>query len=138
MTRSSLESQRWSITLLRVVVGIVFVMHGGQKWFVYGPHGTATAFAQMHIPLPMISALLTMTAELLCGLALIVGLLTRIATLPLMIEMIVALLFVHIRNGFFLPVGCEYVLVLLAALIAIRTLGPGEASMDNSVGGRRR
>jgi putative oxidoreductase len=121
-----------------VVVGIVFVMHGGQKWFAWGPHDTAANFTRMHVPLPMISALLTMAAELLCGLALIVGLFTRIATIPLMIVMTVALLFVHIRNGFFLPVGCEYVLVLLVALIAIRTLGPGEASMDNSVGGRRR
>ncbi len=139
MARTSSEAQRWSIALLRVVVGFTFLMHGGQKWFSLGPHATAAMFAEMHIPLPYLSALLAGTAELLCGLFLILGLMTRLATVPLMIVMLVALLGVHLRHGFFMRNGgAEYVLLLLAALLAIRALGPGEAAMDNSVGGRRR
>lgn len=138
MARTSSEAQRWSITLLRVIVGFVFLMHGWQKWFTLGPHDTAASFSALHIPFPLFSALLAMTAELFCGLFLILGLFTRLATIPLMITMIVALLWVHLRNGFFLPYGCEYVLVMLAALMVIRTLGPGEASMDRAFGGKRR
>ncbi len=138
MARSSTETQRWSITFLRVIVGFVFLMHGGQKWFSFGPHGTAASFSSLHIPFPFLSALLAMSAELFCGLFLVLGLFTRPATIPLIIVMLVALLSVHIRHGLFLPYGCEYVLVMLAALIAIRTLGPGEASIDKAFGGRRR
>ncbi len=141
MSRSSTEAQRWSVALLRVNIGLVFLMHGGQKWFIWGLHDTAARFSLLHVPFPLVSALFAMTIELFCGLFLILGLFTRLATVPLIIVMLAALFWVYIRHGFFLTPtnpGCEYVLLRLAALIAIRTLGPGEASMDKTFGGRRR
>ena len=49
-------NQSWGITVLRVIVGIVFLAHGWQKLFGFGFHGTAGMFAGMGIPLPAVSS----------------------------------------------------------------------------------
>lgn len=127
----------WGLTILRVVVGIVFAAHGGQKLFVYGFHGVTGSFTKMGIPLPAVSAIVVTLVEFLGGIALIAGLFTRWAAILLAINMSVAVLKVHARNGFFLPGGFEYALTLLAANVALALTGPGAAALD-SAGGRRR
>lgn len=117
------------ITILRVVVGIVFAVHGGQKLFVLHFAGVARNFARMGIPLPDVSAVVVTLVEFLGGLMLVLGLFTAWAALLLAIEMAVAIVTVHLRNGFFLP-GAEYALTLLAANIALALAGPGEAALD--------
>ena len=64
------------------------------------------------------------------GLALLLGLFTRWVAISLAIDMVVAILTVHLPNGFFLPRGFEYPLTLLAANVALTLLGSGEASVD--------
>ena len=129
--------QTWGITVLRVVVGVVFVMHGGQKLFVDGFEGVAGFMGQIGIPLPYLSAVAVTFTELLGGLALILGLCTRFAAIPLSVTMVVAAITVHGKNGFFLPGGFEYTLTLFAASVALVLLGSGSASLD-SVRKRRR
>ena len=124
------QIQGWGITALRVVVGIVFLMHGGQKLFVWGFGGVAGFLGQVGIPVPMLAAVIVTMAELLGGLALLLGLFTRWAAIPLAINMAVAILTVHLRAGFFLPDGFEFALTLLAANVALALLGSGEASVD--------
>ena len=119
------------MTILRIVVGIVFVVHGAQKLFVFGIGGVTGAFAQMHIPLPMIAAPVVAIVEFVGGIALVVGLFTRVAAILLAIDMVGAIVFVHGRNGFFLPMGFEYALTLLAVFVALAVAGPGEYSVDN-------
>lgn len=123
--------QGWGIALLRVMVGIVFLMHGGQKLFVFGINGTAGFFAQAGFPMPMVSAVLASLTEFLGGAALIAGLFTRLAAIPLAFTMLVAVLGVHLRNGFFLPTGFEYALAMLVAVIALALTGPGALAVDN-------
>jgi len=82
--------KNYSIPLLRVVVGIVFVMHGWQKVFVYGLDGVSGMMGQLGVPLPEISAAMAMGTELLGGVALIIGLGTRFAALGLAFTMVVA------------------------------------------------
>jgi putative oxidoreductase len=122
--------QGWGITLLRVVVGIVFLMHGGQKLFVLGFGGVAGFLGQLGIPAPMLAAVVVTAVEFLGGLALLLGLCARWAAIPLAINMLVAILTVHLRAGFFLPDGYEFALTLLAANVALALLGSGEASVD--------
>ena len=97
-TRNSLQS--WGITVLRIVIGFVFLTHGWQKFFQYGLDGVAGAFTQLGIPLPYFSAILAATAEGLGGLLLLLGLGTRFAAVPLAFTMLVAWLTAH-RTGMF-------------------------------------
>ena len=118
------------LTVLRVVVGIVFLKHGWMKAFAFGLHGTAGFFAASHIPLPLLSAFVVTWVELLGGLALILGALTRAAAVLLAIEMLVAILKVHLKNGFFLPTGYEFALTMLAACVCLALAGAGSAAVD--------
>ena len=123
------QLQGWGITALRVVVGIVFLVHGGQKLFVFGFGGVANFMGQVGIPAPMLAAVVPTAVELLGGVALVLGLFTRWAAIPLAFSMLVAIVAVHLRAGFFLHDGYEFALTLLAANVALALLGSGEASL---------
>ena len=118
----------WALALLRVVLGIVFTYHGYVKLFVPGGFkGTVAFFGAIGLPLPLYTALLVSVVEFFGGLALIVGLLTRWASVLLFLEMLVALFKVHVKNGFFIgsSYGYEFVLVLLGALAVVYAVGAG-------------
>jgi putative oxidoreductase len=127
----------WGITVIRLVVGIVFLMHGGQKLFVLGFGAVAAYMARVGIPAPMAAAVVVTLVEFLGGLALLLGLFTRWAAIPLAVNMAVAIITVHLRNGFFLPNGYEFALTLLGANVALILLGSGGASVDRLLEGRR-
>lgn len=130
-------SARVGIALLRVFLGIVFLAHGSQKLFVFGIAGTTGAFAQMGVPLPALSATLATIAEVLGGIALIFGVLTRIGAFVLAIEMFFAIVLVRAKGGFFAPRGAEYELTLFVALVAIVLSGPGAYALDELFAKRR-
>ena len=125
------------LAVLRVVVGIVFLMHGGQKLFIYGFHNVGGFMQQLGIPLPQVAGVVVTLVEFLGGLALLLGLFTRWAALLIACDMLVAVAVVHLRGGFFLPKGFEYALTLLAASIALALTGPGAAALDTLLGRRR-
>jgi putative oxidoreductase len=120
----------WGLVPLRVAVGIVFLMHGGQKLFVYGLSGTAGAMTEMGIPLPQIAAIVVTAVEFLGGLAILLGCFTRWAALLLAIDMAVAILAVRLRGGFFAPRGFEFEFTLLGAALTLAALGAGGVSLD--------
>ena len=124
--------QGWGLAILRVVVGIVFLVHGFQKLFLMGFGGVAGMMEGLGVPAPGLFAVIVTLVELLGGLALFLGLFTRIVAIPLAIDMLVATLTVHLPNGFsILPNGgYEFTLVLLAASVALAVAGPGEAALD--------
>lgn len=127
-----------ALLLLRLAVGVVLLAHGAQKLFVYGLEGVSGSFAQMGVPLAGVLAPVVSFVELLGGAALVLGLLTRWAALALAIDMLVAMLVVHLPNGFFLPSGIEFTLVLAAATLALAITGAGAYSLDALLSGRRR
>jgi putative oxidoreductase len=134
-----------TLTLLRLVLGVVFFAHGAQKalgWFGgYGFKGTMGFFTQnMHIPAPF--AVLAIAAEFLGGLGLIVGLLSRIAAFGIAVNMAVAVVMVHMANGFFMNwtgqqkgEGFEYHLLVLAITITLMIRGAGAFSIDRAISG---
>jgi putative oxidoreductase len=127
------STQAWGVTVLRVAVAIVFLMHGGQKLFVYGFHGVAGFMGQLGIPLPGFSAVVVTLVEFFGGLALLFGVATRLAALLLAIDMAVAVLAVHLRHGYFLPMGFEFALTMLLTNIALLLTGAGAASVDGLI-----
>ena len=124
------------LLVLRVILGIVFIMHGGQKLFVYGLEGVAGGFAQSGIPLVGVIAPLVTAVELLGGVALLIGLLTRFAALGIAATMLGAIIFVHAAAGFFAPTGYEFVLSLLAMASTLAITGAGAYSLDAVLEGR--
>ncbi len=125
------------LLVLRVVVGIVFAAHGAQKLFVFGIAGVSGAFAQMGAPLPEITGPLIGVVELFGGLALIAGLLTRLAAIGLVLDMLGAIVLVHATAGFFAPKGVEFVLTLGAGAATLALTGAGRYSLDHLIASRR-
>jgi putative oxidoreductase len=108
---------------LRLAVGLTFVVHGAQKLFVFGLGGAAGFMAKVGIPLPSVAAVVVTAVEVLGGLALILGLGTRLAAALLAFEMFVAILTVRLKMGF--VGGYEFELTLLAASLSLVLLGAG-------------
>ncbi|HEU0298152.1 MAG TPA: DoxX family protein [Longimicrobium sp.] len=127
----------WGLTVLRVVTGLVFFMHGYVKVFVWGFEGTAAGFGQMRIPLAGIAGPFVGLLELLGGLALIAGVATRWISLPLAFTMLVAIVQVHLAKGFFNPEGVEFPLMLLASSVGLALTGGGALAVDNLLAARR-
>jgi putative oxidoreductase len=123
--------RQFGITLLRVAVGITFVMHGWQKVHDKGYGQVAQMTENLQIPQPKVAAALLMATELGGGALLVLGLLTRLAALPVAFAMFVAFWKVHRMNGFFLPHGFEYTFVLFFAALALAFMGPGWLAIDN-------
>jgi putative oxidoreductase len=136
-TRTDSNRLDLALAVLRVIVGVVFIAHGAQKLFVFGLGGVAGGFAGMGIPGAGIVGPLTAFVEFLGGLALVTGLLTRLAALGLSLVMLGAIAFVHLPNGFFAPKGVEFPLSLLAASVALAIAGAGRFSLDNVIAERR-
>ena len=118
------------LTLLRAVTGVIFAAHGAQKLFVYGFDGVAGGFAQMGVPFAGVVGPMVGFVELFGGLALIAGLLTRLAGVGLTAVMLGALFLVHLPAGFFAPNGYEFVLMLAASATTLAITGAGQFSLD--------
>jgi putative oxidoreductase len=130
IVRTTPNQANIGLAIVRLITGLVFVMHGGQKIFVYGFEGVAGAFGQMGIPFAGVMGPFVGLLEFVGGIALILGLLTRPVALGLAATMIVALFKVHLAAGFFLPNGYEFVLTLLGSTAALVAAGAGAFSVD--------
>ncbi len=123
------------LLVVRLAVGLVFIMHGGQKLFEFGISGTTAFMAQTGLPLPGVSAVLITFTELLGGLAVLTGTATRVASALLTFAMMVAIASVHITKGFFAPAGFEYPLTLLLVNVGLIFSGAGAYSVDAAISG---
>ncbi len=136
----------WITVPVRLALGLIFIAHGAQKVLGYWGGQGFSAFIQYKPPFDfMRPGWLWMAAaalsELIGGILVLVGLLTRLSALFLAIVMLVAMFGVHWGAFFASNKGIEYPLALLGMAIALIIAGGGQASIDRLLmngGGRRR
>ncbi len=120
----------FGLLLIRLMLATVFIYHGGGKLFGwFGGHGIAefTKFLISHnVSYPEVSAYLSGGTEFIGGIILIVGCGARLAAIPMAFNMAMAVLTVHLHNGFSVTKGgMEYPLTLGVVLLALVFTGPG-------------
>jgi putative oxidoreductase len=122
-------------TFIRIVVGVMFLMHVSGK-LTAGPGAVAAnVLAKDGIEPAMLWAYVIIFFELVGGVCLIIGLFTRFFAAALAIEMLVALLFHHLSKGYAAGGGgYEYVLLIGAACFLIAIRGGGPYSVDRMIG----
>jgi putative oxidoreductase len=134
---------RFTLFLLRLVLGFLFFVHGSQLvfgWFGgYGLSGSIGAFTEK-MGIPAFLAYLAVFSQFLGGLVLIFGFITRIAALGIAVDMIVAIFLVHLPNGLFMNwygsqkgEGFEFHLLATAIALTLVIAGGGMLSIDRSI-----
>jgi putative oxidoreductase len=122
--------------VLRLAIGGLMTYHGFDK-LRGGMDGVEAMFTMMDVPAPTLTAPLVTALEIIGGLALVAGIGTRLAAASLAAVLTGALLFVKTDLGIIssgpMP-GAELDIALLAGLIALLLLGPGNMSADRAVG----
>lgn len=125
------EDLRWLALLAgRLGVGLVFLSTGWGK--VHSIDKVTAFFTELHIPAPHFHAIFVGYTELLCGAALVLGLMTRLSAIPLAISMVVAIATARAKDlhGLFDLVTFDE-LTYIVILVMLVLLGPGKASVDH-------
>jgi len=124
------QLQGWGIAVLRVVAGYLFLVSGVYKLFI-----DPTSLGDL---LPVTIGMALSLGELMCGAALVVGLLTRWVSVPLALLMLADILVIHPPVAFFeQDHGYEYALLRLAASVTLTLSGSGKVALDNILAIRR-
>jgi len=122
-------------TLVRVIVGIMFVMHVWGKFNAGSPAIAANVMAKNGLEPALMWAYFIMFLESVGGVCLIIGLFTRFFAAALAIEMLVGLLVVHLPKGYAAAGGgYEYVLLIGAVCFVFAVRGGGPYSVDAKIG----
>ena len=112
---------------IRIIGGLTFIAHGVPKFFdVSGGHGffeSVNLAPELFVPIAFL--------EVVGGLAILLGIVTRIASALLIIEMIGAIIMVKLSKGFI--GGYEFELLLISICISLVILGPGKISIENYI-----
>ncbi|MDA8050546.1 MAG: DoxX family protein [Rhodospirillales bacterium] len=120
----------YAALVLRVSMGLLLLAHAGLKFFVFTPAGTAHYFASLGLPGWLGPAVILL--ETVTGVALVLGVWTRLAALVVIPDLIGAVLLVHLQNGFFFTAkggGFEYPLFWAITLFVQVLLGDGALAL---------
>ena len=116
----------YAALLLRVTLGFLFLAHAGLKLFVFTQAGTAQFFGSLGLPPAL--AYLVIAAETLGGIALVLGIYSRLVALALTPILLGAIVTVHGAAGFFFSNpngGWEYLALWIVGLVSVALLGDG-------------
>lgn len=141
-----LEAKRWVSLPLRLIVGFGFMQHGYAK-LARGPENFIQILHALGVPMPDLLGWATILVEIFGGAAVLLGALVPLASIPMAIVLLVAIVTVHLPNGFssiklqsvttsgahFGQPGYETDLLYLACLVALVFAGPGPLSIDRLI-----
>jgi putative oxidoreductase len=129
------------LTACRLILGGVMFVHGSQKvlgWFGGPGFSAAIQGFRAHLGIPAVVAVLSILAEFLGSVSLILGLLGRVGAACVIAVMVGAILIVHVPNGFFMNwsgkapgEGYEYHLLAIGLALPPLIKGSGALSVDN-------
>lgn len=126
------------LLILRLALGIVFLIHGAGKLFNFGPAASGMSsfvgfLTSSGIPLPILFAWIAVLVQFFGGIFLIAGFMTRISSSLIAFEMLVAVLLTTEKGFSSMKGGFEYALALMVFAIALMMCGPGRFSFDRRV-----
>lgn len=126
------------LLVTRVILGVVLIAHGWEKFAINGIEGTGAFFDSVGIPGATVAAAVVGAIELVGGILLILGLLTPLVAVLVVVVMIGAFFTVHIGSGVYVANnGWELVAVVGLAAAVFGLVGPGRYSVDAVLAGRR-
>jgi putative oxidoreductase len=142
-SRTSSTMQSYATLPLRAIIGGGFVEHGWAK-IAKGPDAFAGILQALHVPLPHLAAYLTISVELVGGIAFLAGAFVLWASVPSIVVLLTAMFTVHLPYGFssikikgivagraqFGPPGYECDLLYIAGILALVFLNQGPWSVD--------
>jgi putative oxidoreductase len=142
LRRLTSTSSTWMTVPLRLALGAIFIGHGAQKvfgsfngpgWAKWTAMAPAVPFTFMR-PTPLWLGAAAVS-ELLGGVLILLGLLTRVGAFLIMVTMLTAIRLLW--PAFFAPTGIELPIALLGGALALLIGGGGQASIDRMISGRR-
>ncbi len=146
LSKITTTTNDFTFTVARLVLGLVFFLHGAQLtlgWFGGYPFMATVHTWHEYMHIPTLLAALAILAQFVGGIALLVGLLSRIAVVGIAVDMLVAIFMFHIHIGFFMNwsdqlhgEGYEYHLLVLVICFVIFIKGSGAASIDGLLRGK--
>lgn len=123
----------FGLLALRISAGLYMAVHGYQKVFQFGFAGITQGFEGMGIPMAGVMAPAISILELVGGILIAAGVLTRPIALLLAADMFVAGTFVHLKDGWMAPKGAELVYLYMGAFLALAFAGAGQYSVDAAI-----
>ena len=123
-----------ALLIIRVAVGVIFLVHGYDKLFVMGHSGVTGFFEQLRIPLPGIAAWGVALLEFVGGFALVLGVFTRALATLFVADMLGAIGFAVLPHGFAGAFGIEF--LLAATSLGLALVGAGGFSVDAHLAAR--
>jgi putative oxidoreductase len=141
----------WYALPLRAIIGFGFFQHGYAK-LARGPEHFSAILGAIGVPFPHLLSWATILVEVVGGLLILVGALVPLISVPMIVVLIVAIVTVHLPNGFssiklvaydrtgahFGQPGYETDLLYVAGLLALCLGGAGPLSIDHKLGKRRK
>ena len=124
--------QDWAPVFLRLILAIIFLYHGLPKLTNFG--GVVQMVTKIGFPLPEVFSVLLVAAEVGGGILLLLGLFTRYACVALAFDMVVAILAVHLKNGFDISKGgIEFALTVFVMCFVLMIIGSGKFSLEKKL-----
>ncbi len=134
MRRLLARLQPLGLLVMRCALGAIMIAHGSAKVF-RGGFGHSTAEMVANLGFPSFLGYVVTYLEFIGGMLLILGLFTRVIGLLFAVEMLTAILKVHLRHGIGTPGGVDLPLACFALAFALIFFGAGLISLDHLIFG---